>query len=523
MTTITDIRNEETSQRKPLLTAVSTRDLRFSYWRGCEALRGVDLHVPACQHLAVVGASGSGKTTLLRCLAGGLAPACGQVSCAGRIATIHQDLRLVEERSALQNVLHGSMGRHSLFRTLFWFPADEKRRALRLLQRVGLSHRVFSPVKKLSGGEKQRVAIARALMQEPTVLLADEPVSALDDVNKHSIMRLLRELSVEKRLTLVTVLHDSALAETYADRIVRLEDGKLVDDGETLKPWTPKKKVVEEVERSGEERVLTPLEPVREKISAWKFICGALAAVFVYAWAVKGIGISERDLEGIWGGMFGFLLQLLPTSFAELSQIPWVQLGASLVETVQMALIGTTLGIFLSWPLAALAAKNSGPAFIRTPMRFFLNAVRTVPSLIWALMFVAAVGLGSVAGILALVAYSVGYLSKFFYEAFEAVQPGPPEALREIGASGLQRFLHAVWPASRPAILSSSLFMFEYNVRAASVLGVVDAGGIGFYIKQYIDFRFFPAVLVSLLMLLIVVLVLDAISCRVRERLMRPV
>jgi phosphonate transport system permease protein len=131
------------------------------------------------------------------------------------------------------------------------------------------------------------------------------------------------------------------------------------------------------------------------------------------------------------------------------------------------------------------------------------------------------VGLGPFAGVLALVAYSIGYLTKFFYEAFEAVDPGPPDALREIGASGLQRFLHAVWPAGKPAILSSCLFMFEYNVRAASVLGIVGAGGIGQELKTSVEWANWHVVGVILLMLGAVVLVLDAISGRIRARLMR--
>ena len=172
-------------------------------------------------------------------------------------------------------------------------------------------------------------------------------------------------------------------------------------------------------------------------------------------------------------------------------------------------------------PLSALAAKNVGPRVICQITRFILNAVRTVPSIIWALLFVAAVGLGPLAGILALVAYSIGYLSKFFYEAFELVDPAPPQALKEIGANGLQRFRFAVWPQAVAAVLSSGLFMFEYNIRAASILGIVDAGGIGFYLKQYIDYRFFPAVTAGLLMILVLVLAFDWLSSKIRNKLLR--
>jgi phosphonate transport system permease protein len=193
----------------------------------------------------------------------------------------------------------------------------------------------------------------------------------------------------------------------------------------------------------------------------------------------------------------------------------------ALVETLQMTLLGTTLAVLISWPMAALAARNTGPRWLRPAMRFLLNAIRSVPSILWALLFVAAVGLGVVAGILALVFYSIGYLTKFYYESFEAVDPGPPDALREIGASGLQRFFHAVWPAAKAAVLSSSLFMLEYNVRAASVLGIVGAGGIGYELKLQVDYRNFHVVGAIVLLLIVVVLILDAISSRVRASLMK--
>src|SRR5690606_27193644 len=108
------------------------------------------------------------------------------------------------------------------------------------------------------------------------------------------------------------------------------------------------------------------------------------------------------------------------------------------------------------------------------------------------------------------------------YEAFEGVDPAVPDALGQIGATPPQRFLHAIAPASMPAILSSSLFMFEYNVRAASVLGIVGAGGIGFHIYNFFEYRMFSAAFVCLMMILAVVLILDVISRRVRAWLVAP-
>jgi phosphonate transport system permease protein len=183
---------------------------------------------------------------------------------------------------------------------------------------------------------------------------------------------------------------------------------------------------------------------------------------------------------------------------------------------VQMSLIGTTVGVLIAFPLAALAARNVGPRLLQGAVRQLLNIIRTIPSLIWALIFVAAVGFGPLAGVLALTFYSLGYLTKFFYESFEAADTGPQGALEELGASGLQRFTHAVWPAALPAAASSCLFVLEYNVRAASVLGIVDAGGIGWHIKHFLDYRNFPAAIACLALVLAVVIMLDAVSTRVR-------
>ncbi len=500
-------------------TVIAVRDLSVVYG-STVGLENISLSISASEHIAITGPSGSGKTTLLRAIAKKVAPNVGTVTCHRRTATIYQDLRLVPQCTALSNVLHGSVGRHCALRTALVFPKEERERATKLLKRVGLGAKLNQPVWSLSGGEQQRVAIARALMQEPEVILADEPVAALDDVNAHAILKLLREVADERGINVVAVLHSGRLADKYFDRIVRLNDGELESDEVTDSQWSHLQDSKQGQEGQAAASEFRSTQPqAGESSLKWFGLIAALAAV--YAWSLSGLNISERQLEGMGSGLLTFLGELFPTSTQELSEIPWQTLLAALVETVQMAFVGTVLGVLFSFPLAALAARNTGPRVVRHGVRFLLNAIRTVPSLIWALLFVAAVGLGSVAGILALVAYSVGYLSKFFYEAFEGVDPGPPEALREIGASGLQRFFHAVWPAAMPAFLSSSMFMLEYNVRAASVLGVVDAGGIGFYIKQYIDFRFFPAVTASLLMILAVVLLLDALSSRLRTALIK--
>ncbi|MCB0321961.1 MAG: phosphonate ABC transporter, permease protein PhnE [Bdellovibrionales bacterium] len=507
---------------------VEVQNIDFCYRNGCNALRDVSLAFHAGKHYAIMGPSGCGKTTLLGCISGRLSPQQGAIVRHGRVATIHQDLRLVANRTASENVLHGAMGRLSLLRTALRFPKVERARAERLIARVGLAAKSNTLVKHLSGGERQRVAIARALMQDPAILLADEPVAALDRETAHDVMQLISELAREQQLAVISVLHDDRIAESYADQIFHVSNGRLVAGREDLRrkfdyPLEPVGRSalpIVSASETVEERDTEPGRKVQPFNRRQSFLLVCLACS-VYIWSIAELDIRARDLQGAVWGVGAFLKELVPYSWQQITAIPWTTLGAALVETIQMALLGTTAGVVVSWPLAALAAKNVGPRWLRRPIRFLLNVIRTVPSLIWALLFVAAVGLGSFAGVLALAAYSVGYLSKFFYEAYEGVDPGPTEALREIGASGLQRFLHAVAPASGPAVLSSCIFMLEYNVRAASVLGIVDAGGIGFYMKQYADYRAFPALLACLLLLLLVVVVFDAVSCRIRERLVQ--
>ncbi|MCC5824212.1 MAG: phosphonate ABC transporter, permease protein PhnE [Phycisphaerales bacterium] len=524
--------------------AVRLAGVTHRYPSGVRALDSIDVAIPASRHTVIVGASGSGKTTLLGCLSGRLTPTAGTIERTGPVATIYQDLRLVPQRSVLGNVLDGALGRTGLFRSVLGMPEADRREAMGVIERVGLRDRASLKVGHLSGGERQRVAIARALMQRPKILLADEPVSSLDRVNAESIMDLLRTVCAERGITLVSVLHDESLVARYADHRLCLHAGHIVacaataarlaaargtparaDEGcQSLsnKPGPDPAHTGPTACAASDPRGATP--PLEHTRPAWMkpgaMLAIGLLAIVAYAWSVASLGLHDTGGRSIARGLGSFLAALVPTSFDQIAAIPWPTLLASLVETLQMSLIGTTLGLAVAYPLSAIAARNTAPRWIGGAVRQMLNAIRTVPALIWALLFVAAVGFGQLAGVLALTLYSIGYLTKFFYESFENAPTGPQAALKEIGASGPQRFLRAVGPASVPAAVASALFMLEYNVRSASVLGIVDAGGIGYHIKFYLDMRQFPAALACLVLIFGVVVILDAISSRVRRRLL---
>ncbi|MCD0449495.1 ATP-binding cassette domain-containing protein [Actinocorallia sp. API 0066] len=195
---------------------------------GRTVLDGLDLDVAPGEFTAVLGANGSGKSTALRCVVGLETPTAGEIEVDGRAAMVFQKIHLVGRRSALDNVCAGALARLPLRRSLspLLFPRTLREEAMACLDRVGLADRAAEPASRLSGGQQQRVAIARALCQRSTLLLADEPVSALDPKAAEQVVALLAALALDG-LAVVAVLHQPSLARHHAGRIVGLLDGRL--------------------------------------------------------------------------------------------------------------------------------------------------------------------------------------------------------------------------------------------------------------------------------------------------------
>lgn len=225
--------------------AIEVAGLAKTYGHGTRALDGVDLTVERGETVVLLGANGSGKSTLLKSLTRLVEPTAGTVLLHGddvtrakkkrlaqirrEVGVVFQNINLVNQLSVLTNVIHGSLGRASSTRN--WFAAtahDEQRHeAMDALQRVGLTAVADRRAEQLSGGQRQRVAVARMLMQRPRIVLADEPVAALDPRAGRAIMDLLWEIAGEQGLTLVCSLHQLHLARAYAHRVVALRDGRI--------------------------------------------------------------------------------------------------------------------------------------------------------------------------------------------------------------------------------------------------------------------------------------------------------
>lgn len=189
-------------------------------------------------------------------------------------------------------------------------------------------------------------------------------------------------------------------------------------------------------------------------------------------------------------------------------------------ETVAMAAIGTTVATLLAIPMAVLASRNITP-FPRLyyPTRWFLNALRGIDSFVFALLFVAAVGLGPFAGVLGIALHTWGSAAKLFADHIENAQMGPLEAVRTTGAGRGTAILYALVPDILPVLLSTTLFWWEFNVRASTVLGVVGAGGIGQELKNSMDLLDFPRLFTIIAIILIVVTILDQFSNWLRKKL----
>ncbi|WP_156341487.1 phosphonate ABC transporter, permease protein PhnE [Pseudanabaena sp. 'Roaring Creek'] len=234
---------------------------------------------------------------------------------------------------------------------------------------------------------------------------------------------------------------------------------------------------------------------------------------WAYIWSLRGLKVDLKLLQTSWPYMTDFLSRLWPPDLSILD----VAINA-LIETMQMSLWGTTIGAILSIPIALLSARNLSPLWLRWLANFLQNAVRSVPSIILGLFFVAATGLGAPAGTLALGIYTIGYLAKFYQEAIESVDKRSLEALRVGRASWWQIAQYGVMPQVLPLCLGYTLYMFEYNIRAASVLGVVGAGGIGFELVSYIRGFEYNKATTMMIVLLAVVTAIDTLSSRLRNK-----
>jgi phosphonate transport system ATP-binding protein len=233
------------------MAILAVRNLQARYSpKGPMILKGISFAVEAEDFFAVIGPSGAGKSTLIRCINRLIEPESGSIELYGQEVTtlsthqlrrlrrsvgmIFQEFNLVDRMSVMDNVLSGRLGYTGTLRSILrWFPVEDIRRALELLDRVGLSGHVDKRADQLSGGQRQRVGIARALMQEPKLLLLDEPTSALDPKISREVMGLIRSIATDLNVPTLCNIHNVQLAREFCNKVIGLQDGYVRFDGAT--------------------------------------------------------------------------------------------------------------------------------------------------------------------------------------------------------------------------------------------------------------------------------------------------
>ena len=236
-------------------------------------------------------------------------------------------------------------------------------------------------------------------------------------------------------------------------------------------------------------------------------------AFAVLAWSYRGADIRPWALIADTGNMATLAEEFFPPDFSQ-----WRYYVDEILRTLQIAIWGTALAIVFAIPFGLMAAENISPLWLRQPVRRLMDALRAINEMVFAMLFVVAVGLGPFAGVLAIFVHTTGILAKLFSEAVEAIDPRPVEGIRATGANVLEEIFYGVIPQVIPLWVSYSLYRFESNVRSATVVGMVGAGGIGVVLWEVIRGFYFAQTCAVMLMIIVTVSLLDVLSAWLRRQ-----
>jgi phosphonate transport system permease protein len=251
----------------------------------------------------------------------------------------------------------------------------------------------------------------------------------------------------------------------------------------------------------------------REQKHGWSYYAAWIFAIAFLTWAWQGADIRPMDLIRDSGNMKQYAGEFFPPDFRD-----WRIFVREMIVTVHIGLWGTVLALLFSVPMGLLSSQNVAPPWVYQPVRRLMDACRAINEMVFAMLFIVAVGLGPFAGVLALAIHTTGTLSKLFSEAVEAIDPRPVEGLRATGANKLVETAYGVIPQVLPLWVSFTLYRFESNVRSASVVGMVGAGGIGVVLYEVIRSFQYAQTCAVLLILIVTVTLIDLASAWLRRR-----
>lgn len=259
-----------------------------------------------------------------------------------------------------------------------------------------------------------------------------------------------------------------------------------------------------------------PDAPSRFKLPEPRYLLALIAFIGFFIWSCRGAELSFLELFSGLTHMKRLVGEMSPPDLVRLPSV-----SRAMLVTFQMALVGSVIGVLLSFVLATFAARSLSPhPLVYQLSRLVIAFCRSVPDLVWAIFFVASVGLGAFAGTLTIIVDTVGFCGRFFAESMEEVDKGPQEALSSLGASRLSIIGCAVFPAAMPAFTTAALFSLEKAVRSSVVLGLVGAGGIGIELKAAMDMFQYQQAATIIISVFILVIGVERLSSFIRSKIM---
>jgi phosphonate transport system permease protein len=253
----------------------------------------------------------------------------------------------------------------------------------------------------------------------------------------------------------------------------------------------------------------TPTKLPRTSLLGW-LSWGVLLAMLAGSW--KGADMRPFDLVRDAGNMATYAADFFPPNFHD-----WRMYLTEMLVTLEIALWGTALAVVFAVPLGLLSSANISPPWVRQPIRRLMDAARAINEMVFAMLFIVAVGLGPFAGVLALFVHTTGVLAKLFSEAVESIDAQPVEGIRATGANALEEIVYGIIPQVLPLWISYALYRFESNVRSASVVGMVGAGGIGVILWDIIRSFQYAQTCAVMIIIIVTVSAIDLVSARIRK------
>ena len=537
---------------------INFKNVYKTYPNGFTALKGIDLQIEQGEFVAIIGLSGAGKSTILRCINRMHDVTKGELTVDGinvstlkgkelrryrrNVGMIFQSFNLVTRSTAIKNVLTANVPDMNFFKVLLGiFSKDQKMRALESLDKVGILDKAYTRCDQLSGGQQQRVALARTLNQNPKIILADEPVASLDPITAKQVMEDFVRINKEYKISILLNIHHVDLALKYCDRVIGVRAGEIVFDGPASTITQDQIDFVYNGAKAptmgdGEyamdnenvvlyketffDKIFKPEiitlangHTVRRRKSRTPFIVAGLVLAIV--WALYMTEFDPMEIINRFSKMLDLMKKLFKPNWEFFPKVV-----SPLLDTIKMSVLGTVVGCAIALPVAILASSNINPSVpVVSFFRFVLALIRTLPTLVIALVCALIFSLGTFSGTVAIAIFTFGIVAKMLYESIETIDMGPFEAMEALGANKFQAFWSACVPQILPVYLSHSLYCFEMNVRASAILGYVGAGGLGITINERIGWRDYESLGMVLLTLFVVVACIEFFSAYLRKKL----